>query len=216
VPDLIGHVVPYLLAGSIGVAVGAGELVSRYRDDPRAVLLSAPAVLYLLINMLASMLGYYFVASYPVLPAAATELTKLLMAGFGAMAVFRASLFTTRIGSSDVAIGPNAFLQIIMAAVDRAIDRNRACNRARIVTTIMAGVSFEKARTVLPVFCFSLMQNVDQADQEKAGTGIKMLANDTTLDDQMKAYSLGLILLNIVGEDVLHEAVARSKDKLSP
>lgn len=105
-------------------------------------------------------------------------------------------------------------MQIILAAIDRGIDRNQAVHRARIVPEIMKGISFEKAKTALPVFCFSLMQNVDQAEQQRVGTQVNDLAAMTTMDDQMKAFSLGLILINIVGEDVLRSAIEQAGEQL--
>jgi hypothetical protein len=84
------------------------------------------------------------------------------------MTLFRSSLFTVRAGNQDIAIGPSLFVQTMLAAVDRSVDRLRAQSRAPEVGTIMKGVSYAKAKA-LPAYCLQLMQNVPQSEQEKLG-----------------------------------------------
>src|SRR5205807_1037822 len=71
-----------------------------------------------------------------------TRLTQVLLAGFGAMAFLRTSVFTLRVANHDVGIGPSALVQSLLRAVDSAVDRLRALNRDQVVTTTMAQVSF--------------------------------------------------------------------------
>jgi hypothetical protein len=200
----------YVAVFYIGAMVGMGELVSRYRDAPERALGTTPAILYVLINGLASFTALYFVITFSAAAtpgdAARTTITRVLLAGFGAMAFFRTSLFTIRVAEQDIAIGPAAFLQIILNATDRAVDRARADARADIVAISMAGVSFNSAQAALPAFCLALMQNVT-ADEEKAlGDAVKML-QQSTMDDDTKTKNLGLTLLNVVGDKVLSTAV---------
>jgi hypothetical protein len=131
---------------------------------------------------------------------------RVMLAGFGAMAFFRTSVFTIRIGDQDVSIGPVAFLQIVLHAADRAVDRVRADARASAVATSMAGVSFQAAQAALPAFCMALMQNVPADEQNDIGDAVKILQT-SSMDDQTKAKNLGLLLMNVVGEKVLLTAV---------
>ena len=76
--------------------------------------------------------------------------TQALVAGFGAMAFLRSAVFVVRAGDQDVGVGPSGFLQVVLNATDRAVDRRRAGARAHEVARAMSGVSFEKAAEALP------------------------------------------------------------------
>jgi hypothetical protein len=71
----------------------------------------------------------------------------------------------------------------------------------------MRGVSFERAKLALPLHCFSLMQNVSIAEQTQVLQTIDALATKS-MSDEVKAYNLGLLIMNVVGEDVLEKAIA--------
>jgi hypothetical protein len=137
----------------------------------------------------------------------------VLAGGMAAMALFRSSLFNVRVGDGDVGIGPNGILQVLLDAADRAVDRNRALPRARRVAEILKDVEFDKARGLLPAFCFALMQNLPQAAQETAGTEIRALAA-SDMDERGKVLIMGLTLMNLVGEDVLRAAADALGDKI--
>src|SRR5258706_9001708 len=125
----------------IGALVGTGELVARYRDAPQSALWTLPAVLYVAVNAIGSVVAIYVVQTFQYAESPdplKTRITHIFLAGFGAMAFFRSSVFTVRVGDQDVSIGPVAFLQVVLRATDRAVDRIRAKARAEIVTTCMA------------------------------------------------------------------------------
>jgi len=112
----------------LGILVGLAELVSRYRDAPQSVLYKPPALLYLALNGAASGLALALIRGYGWTFGAAAgpaRWTQLLVAGVGAMAFLRTSLFTVRAGDRDIAVGPATFLQIFRDAADRA-DRGRS------------------------------------------------------------------------------------------
>lgn len=213
----------YIAVALLGVLVGVGELVSRYRDEPTRALFARqggliPALLYVTINALAALaaLGLIHVFGWTFGGAAelpSTRHTQVLVAGFGAMAFFRSSLFTLRVGGQDVGVGPSSVLQIILDAADRAVDRRRARGRSGEVSEIMRDVSFEKASEALPAYCLALMQNLSPEDQAELGRQVKAL-QPSTMDDQMKALLLGLAILNFVGMDVLESAVRALGDKI--
>ena len=134
----------------LGGLVGTGELITRYRDAPTAVLRSAAALFYIALNALAAILALAMVRAFGLdfgLPADSTvrSWVQVLAAGFSALAVLRMSFFTLRAGDQDIGIGPSSLLQILLGASDRAVDRMRARARATEVAHIMAGVVFAKA-----------------------------------------------------------------------
>jgi hypothetical protein len=210
IDSILSYPARYAAVALFGLLVGTTELVSRYRDNPVAPLTTLPGLVYVGTNTIASVLALWVLLRNGVnydfggmLPA---DLAQVLLAGFGTMALFRSSLFTVRVGDADVAIGPAAVLQIILNAADRACDRLRAGPRAERVKEIMRGVSFKKAQAALPLHCFALMQNLSTAEQSQLGQLIKSIA-EADLTDDVKAYNLGLLMMNVVGEDVLDKAV---------
>jgi hypothetical protein len=188
----------------IGLLVGATEMISRYPDDPFAPLLSVPGAFYILLNGGASALAYYMMFALHV---PLGEPLRTLTAGLGAMAFFRSGLFTVRIGGNDIAVGPHLVLLVILQALDRTYDRQRAVPRSRAVTSIMGGISFDQVKEALPTLCFDLMQNVSEKEVSDLNTQISALAGSTAMTDEAKILSLGLALFNIVGERTLAAAV---------
>ena len=202
----------YIIVSLFGLGIGLGELVSRYRDAPLRAVATAPALLYMLINALAALgaLGVVrvFGVDFGIEAAEAERLrwTQLFVAGFASMALFRSSLFTVRVGDQDIGIGPSSFLQLVLQAADRGVDRVRAEARASEVLKAMDGVSFAKAYAALPVLCLELMQNLPSEDQAALGEEIKKL-HEAEIDDGIKTLILGLKLMNLVGQGVLLGAV---------
>jgi hypothetical protein len=134
------------------------------------------------------------------------NLTQALAAGFGAMAVFRSSLFTARIGNTDVGIGPASFLKVILDAVDSAVDRKRGPKRGDDVARIMRDVSFEKASESLPIVCFGMLLNVPDSAVNSLSLEVRRIKTSMLPEDH-KGIALGLALLPLVGETVLQQAV---------
>lgn len=207
----------YLCAGSIGLLVGAGEIVARYRDEPSKAVLTIPGVLYCALNVIVTLLALYMIEvfglSFGAEKPEQAGVLRVLAAGFGGMAIFRSSIFNARVGDSDVGIGPAGLLQILLAAADRAVDRRRATQRSASVAKIMEGVSFAKSQAALPAVCLVLMQNLPREEQEALAAEVLNLRGNTLIDEAAKSLSLGLVLTKYVGEEVLAAAV-RSLGKL--
>lgn len=201
-----GYLAQYAAVALFGAAVGVGELVSRYKDDPSKALLSLSGGLYIVINAVASIGALGLILTYGWKFGASGDAvtpTRLLIAGFAAMAFFRSSLFTVRIGNSDVGVGPSTFLSLILAATDRGVDRKRAEERAAIVKRLMSDVSYDKAQEGLPAIASALMQNLDPADSAALGIQLEKIRQDPDLTDHAKSLALGLALATTVGPDVL-------------
>lgn len=210
----------YVLVAIFGALAGIGELISRYQDAPLLAIKTAPGVLYLSVNGAASILALAMgaVVIEPANQAAGFSneelLQLLLIAGFGSLAFFRAKVVTLRVGDNDVGVGPSFILETVLRAADRAVDRVRAEPRATTVSDIMQGVAFEESKVVLPAYCFALMQNVTVEEQQKVALEIDGLTG-TDMPDRVKALSLGLLLLNIVGERVLTIAVEQLRTEFT-
>lgn len=211
-----------LVACLIGAVVGGAELLSRYRDEPLRTLWSWPALVYVLVNALASAgallairtFGWTFGVTPEAVGPAVVRAWEVLVAGFGAMGLFRSSLFTVRAGDQDVAVGPHRVLQIILGVLDQAIDRERGGERSRAALQLMEGISFPKAQRALPTYCLKLLQNVSAEEQQ----GLADAAADIgglALEDRVKALLLGLAIMNVVGEGVLKAGVEALRPQIA-
>jgi hypothetical protein len=211
VPELLDYIVVALL----GAAVGGAELVSRYRDAPQTAVVTRPALLYIFLNMAASVIALAFVRAFGWTFGAGPNLrwTQVLVAGIGAMALFRTSLFTVRAGDRDIGVGPGSFLQTLREAADREVDRVRAHARGATVAKLMQGVDFQKAEQILVPYCLALMQNVPEDEQKKLLNAVKTLTADET-EGAIKVRMLGLHLLSVVGPAVLTAAVEALRGEL--
>lgn len=203
---------PYCCVALVGLLVGVTEVLSRYRDSPWKALWNTPAIVYVIVNVGASLLALLLIETFEwkftANPTSTQEQwVRVLVAGLGAMAFFRSSLFTFRVGDKDVPLGPGLIFQVLLDVTDRAVDRARAKPRSLSVAKIMTGVSFEKAQSALPTYCFALMQNVSADEQATFGRQIAQLAAATTMSDAVKSLALGLALINVVGDAVLLAAV---------
>lgn len=204
--------VAYALVALIGGSVGYCELLARYRDEPKKATQNLAAALYVIVNVAAAVLALLLIDIFrPDLGTSANdsgqaEAAKILLAGLGAMAFFRTSLFNLKVADKDIPVGPGLILQVLLDVTDRAVDRGRATPRALAVSKVMQGVDFDKAKVSLSAYCFGLMQNVSDTEQTAAGQQIAGL-DATGISPNVKAQLLGLLMLNIVGEDVLSAAI---------
>jgi hypothetical protein len=203
------------LVVALACVVGLSELLARYRADPRRLVRSSPAWLYLALNALAGIgalalinaFGWTFGGS----TATAQRVTQLLVAGLGATAFFRSSLFIARVGNTDVGVGPSTVLSVLLQTVDRDVDRLQARQRAIDASEIMKNVSFARAHEALTAYCLALMQNLSAEEQQGLSLSVAAL-KQSRMSEEVRTLNLGLELMNRVGPEVLKSAV----DALGP
>src|SRR6202040_1536601 len=108
---------------------------------------------YIMVNIAAGVFALGLLHIMGVLKSQSFEgptwLYQLMLASFGAIAFFRTSLFTVRVGGADIGIGPSAMLQALLSAADRMIDRSQAEDRAGRATDILKDVDYQRARAPL-------------------------------------------------------------------
>lgn len=210
-------IVDYTIVGLLGGLTGCGELMTRYRDAPTRSLRNVSAAAYVALNVAAALAALALIRVFGVdfgMTGEELRWTQVLVAGLAALAVFRTSIFIARVGDQDIGMGPSGVLQALLKVADRGVDRARARVRAREVGKAMSGVSFEKAQIALPTYCFALMQNVTQQEQEAVADRIVGKLKTANMPDSTKALALGLALMNVVGDGVLLEAVRSLGDDI--
>jgi hypothetical protein len=216
----------YLSVGIFAGAVGFSELISRYRDDPYRLIGLTPAGVYVWINVAAAVLALALIQQFNVLgPAPAQtppppadpnlKVKEALLAAFGAIAFFRTSFFTTKVGDKEIGIGPSALLKAFLESCDRLVNRDQAKVRASLIEKMMKEVDFEKAKSALPSLCLVLFEGLDADEQQALGEQVKRLSEDKDMPAGTKAKILGAYLLRQVGADVVGEAVRTLGDKIT-
>lgn len=223
--EVLTDAAQYTSVGLIGAFVGVGELISRYKDDPYEAIANRHAILYTLVNVLASLAALLALKTLDLGSggsvingegAASVRVGYVLLAGFGAMGVLRSAAFTMRVGQDDISIGPSALLQIMLAAADRAVDRDRAKVRAQLMARTMESLPFSQIEQSLPQLAFSMMQNVKEEEKQAFNKDLEELRGKTTMDEVTKSICMGLSLSNIVGQGVVDAAVAALKPRVQP
>lgn len=205
--------VDYLMVAALGALIGFVEILSRYKDAPFKVAFSLPGLFYLLLNGAASLIALWGIRLFDVSlidnPNWTPEMVRWLqvgVAGVASMILFRSALFTFRTGDQDVSVGPNAILQVLLVAVDKEVDRMRGAIRAKIVEDAMDGISFEEAVTNLPPVVIALMQNLSDKDKNEILDSVK-IALESKAPERARVMTLGLNMINVVGEDILKAAI---------
>lgn len=212
--------VDYLTVMLLGALVGFVEIVSRYQDAPFRTALTWPGMLYMVINALVAAAALWLIRLFgmeltlttgTVTSTDTTRWTQVLTAGLGAMAIFRSSLFVLGKEGSEVSVGPSAVLQILLAAIDREVDRQRGQARARIIGNLK-NVAYDSVKGELLLLSQRLMQNLSDAERKAIVEAIREIEVEST-DPEVRKYMLGLKIIEFVGPDVLEQAIGIRGDK---
>jgi hypothetical protein len=207
-----------VIAGVIASGVGLAEIVTRYRSDPGRALKTLAAALYLVLNGVAGVgalylvdaLGWTFGQSHHV------TVWRILVAGLGALAFFRSSLFMAKIGGSDVPVGPNIVLEGLLNACDRDVDRRCAEAIAReLREEDLTGLDPTSTMTNLPVLCLALMQNFPPSDQALLGAELNKVRTDRALLPEAQVRAVIVQLSKFLSADLVLGVIRDSKALLS-
>jgi hypothetical protein len=214
----------YLGAGSIGGVVGVAELASRYKFRPRLAVLTTPGILYVVVNVVAAAVTLLLIEQFrwtmgmnaddPAVPAA-----RVLVAGFGAMALLRSSLFVVRVGDKDVGVGPGLFLSgvvdVVDAAVSREVDRGVVRMRGRLARLAMGSLSFERAAVELPAYCVALSSNIMSAGEQSTLSDQVTNLRHSNVSDEQKVVMIGLLCINAFGETLVETVIEQFGDTMA-
>src|SRR5436305_563708 len=112
-----------ILSFIFGSLVGLAELLSRY-SEPKQVLRKTPAKLYIGLNGIISILGYWaikkFQGSFVI---TGIELDNVLIAGFSAMVVLRSSIANIQHNGKKIEIGIGGILQVFLDTIEKLFNR---------------------------------------------------------------------------------------------
>ena len=202
------------LSGAIAGSVGIAELLGRYRSSPGFSLRRLAALAYVLVNAGAGFLALYLVHAFGWTFNQTHNVTlwRILIAGFGAVALFRSSLFVTKVGSIDINVGPSLVLGALLDACDRAIDRESAAQISKVIADDgLKGLDPESVQIALPVLCLALMQNFAAADQALLATDLNKIKENTGLSPDTKMRAVIIQLAKYLGPGVVQKMLVDAR-----
>jgi hypothetical protein len=194
------------LSGAIAGSVGVAELLGRYKSSPGFSLRRLAAWTYVLVNAGAGVLALYLVRAFGWTFNQTQHVTlwRILVAGFGAVALFRSSLFITKVGSTDLNVGPSLVLGALLDACDRAIDRESATKISEVIAGgKLDGLDPDAVQLALPVLCLALMQNFAAADQALLATDLNKIKENAELTPNTKMRAVIIQLAKYLGPAVV-------------
>ncbi len=209
-----------LAACLFGASVGLVELLARYRDNPLAAVRTVWGLLYITINAVVAtavfMLLFTQRLPMPVnlFAEAHLALNAAFIGGFGGMAVLRGSIANIRFRERTFQAGPALVLQVILDALDRACDRERGRRRSEIVQDVMEGVVYSRARALLPQVAMTVLQNLTLEEKSAFVAEVENIERDTNRTDTSRLHELGLLLMNVVGEELLEQLVRSMGERI--
>ena len=204
----------YFAVGSIAAVVTLIEVLTRYPDARRRLAKEWAAWTYIGVHVAASFGALWLLNNYVPWssetdqPGTTQAVTKIVVAAFGSLAIIRSSVFQARIGDRVIDVGPHALVAALLETTDRSMDQRHAEHRSAMVTEIMSNVAFHKAQIALPTHCFNAMRTVSDEEQEAVSAQLSKIALLGSMPDHAKSLNLGFLLLDIVGEDLLRQAVS--------
>jgi hypothetical protein len=208
--DTVESLCNFLIAGVLGALLGAAEILSRYKDKPLALFETGATWVYLGVNACASIAALFLIRAFAwdfgVSGSKQILTTQVIVAGFGSAALFRSSLFLVKVGDDTVGVGPNVVLMSLLNAADRSIDRRQATERLGIVGSTMRNFDFNTKHDDLVTACLAAAANVGADDALSLRDSVAALAGSQATDAG-KSLTLGLLIVDVVGADVLAKAV---------
>lgn len=206
------------IAAILGALGGVGEVFLRHPRAPFHLLVTRPAIFYLIINAVVSIAALVLIHAFGWMPAVSpaidVNVVQAVVAGVGGI-IFLRSTLTIRASEYNLAIGLSQYLDRFFRAAEGEMERQETKDSMRSTLDIMKGVSFRKAYNKLPKFCIeNYSRHASEEKKEKLKADLKSIEMEMALyyrtggPDVPRLIILGERLLEVVGEDVLRQAIA--------
>ena len=207
------------LAFLCGASVGMTEISSRYRDEQMKAILSPDGLVYLLCNgaisTFAIILIFHFQQTLTAFAAfKGNPLSAAIAAGFGATAIMRARFAVVKgADGKDISIGPDIVISLLLAMIDRRIDRWRASRRQEIIADHFAKLkelgTVDEAGKYLLASLISF-QNLSEPEKKELSDTIKG-NKDLGYSENIQLAAMGYLFLTVVGEENFASVLDKAK-----
>src|SRR6185295_5198304 len=204
-----------VIVGVLAGLVGLAEILTRYRSDPGYALRRSPSAwLYVFVNSVAGVAALLVVRAFGWTfgQTEHVDLWRILVAGFGAVSLFRSSLFMTKVGGTSVGVGPSLVLGAILDTFDREVDRGSAKEMSKVMSEDeVAGLDPDRVMTALPILCLALMQNFPPSDQAMLGTELIKTRHDRELKSDAKMRATIFQLAKYLGPELVRSVLLNAR-----
>ncbi len=202
----------YFYVSLLGGILGASEIMGRYVGSPlQVVLLNWATAIYCIVNALISVFSYLLIdqlnwIDFPDAAEQAEQISKILVAGFGAATLLRLGL-SFQVAGQTMNLSLMTVFEPILNAADNVIRQSANTRNLADSSEIMADLTEEEAFDNLPEPCFKLARLQDERAEELSREIDSIRQSDQL--QPIKVQYLGRLLLQIVGKDVL-DSLAKS------
>jgi hypothetical protein len=169
-----------------------------------------------LLNGALSLAAFWLLCRYPsIFPSLKDDLfLTSVAAGFGAVTVFRAKLFTFRASDGkDYPVGPAIVLEAVLKTLDQTIDRKRATDRQERVFQQTQGLSDFENTAMYFQASLNSFQNLTPQEKADINSVIEEYRSPKTANwpGSLKIMALGFAFLNIAGDENFDEVIGNLK-----
>jgi len=206
----------YVIAALVGFLVGWVELALRYSDAPQRVLTWGSAWAYLLTNAGASAFALVVLRTFHLdfhLAGPGRELVQVLVAGIGAMTIFRAKLFTASEGTDQgevkLVVSPSTLLERILAIGDEQVERRQAEARLAVLP-VVDKLTWTQAQMLVPLLIKAKGTRSKRAKAKVAELAKEhrtLLQNPQGWPDWLRVRLLGMAIVNYAGPKLLRKSI---------
>jgi len=196
----------YLITIFLSLLVATAELMTKFKDEPLAVLAKSKAWLYMLLNATIAALTLYMLSHTTLFgpPTQFAGIKAALTAGLGSTILMRSKFLKVDLNGQEAAIGPEVIINVFLDTLERTIDRDRALVRRQIVEATMQTIDFTKAKDYVVMTIDASSQTTSPEATQKLITEAEKIAG-SPIGDLEKSYALGYLVLDMMGEKFLKE-----------
>lgn len=206
----------YLLAFSIGFAVGLSELLSRYDWSVKMILTSGSGWIYTTINGFTAMIAYRAAVDWNILDGLTgkPEWWRVLLVSGVSMAVLRSAFTTVRIGEERVGVGLVSIVNVFLSRAERGLDQCLARTRWKHVGSIVVDLGYETTREYfLSVTLMALPSLTDRERETIQSETDKIQKLDVDADIKMRL--LAMYVVGKLGDDLFLEIASTARLKFA-
>jgi hypothetical protein len=173
----------YFWAFALGGAVGAGELIGRFRAASWGTLATYGALIYVAVNAAAAGAALWFILFNPfggdnTSILAGNAAGQVLVAGLGAIALLPLAQFKMQVAGAEITIGPARFVTTLLDAALDQTGKESAVAQARNLLTLKDFDPDRFAKQIMPV-CLELIETLSKERRDEIAKELTDLAGNS-------------------------------------
>jgi len=212
------------ISGSICAALAMLELILKYPHaiSARILVFNSAAFVYFSFNFIVGCAVYLAATSpdlHSYMPAFlvdsswTSDILRASIVGFVATSVLRASIFSVKVGETDVPIGPAAVLQGLQQYLDRRIRNTHKEAADKKISEIMNGFDALSGKSDLVALCLDGLNSCSKQELDEFRSSTDAAVRIPVTLERVRAIELGKVIYLACGLDVLKSCVDEIRDE---